>query len=97
MTNRDPNRDERASLAEENARLRAEVDQLKGARRRRGVTFAVGAAVLAVDLVAAQYVPAMINARDDTRVALGALAVVLLVAAHIGIALRLWPAGRMSE
>lgn len=97
MTNRDPYRDERASLAEENARLRAEVDQLKGTRKRRGVVLAVGAAVLLVDLIAAQYVPAMINARDDTRVVVGALAVVLLVAAHVVIALRLWPAGRMSE
>jgi hypothetical protein len=97
VTNRDPYRDERASLAEENARLRAEVDQLKGTRKRRGVVLAVGAAVLLVDLIAAQYVPAMINARDDTRVVVGALAVVLLVAAHVVIALRLWPAGRMSE
>jgi hypothetical protein len=97
VTNRDPYRDERASLAEENARLRAEVDQLKGTRRRRGVLFVVGAAVLTVDLVAAQYVPAMINARDDTRVALGALVVVLLVAAHIVIALRVLPVGRRSE
>lgn len=82
-------RDERRSLAAENARLRAEVAGLRGARRSRRVTALLVAGVLALDAAVFTAVVRWVNSPSDGDVWLGWSAAALLSLANVVFALRL--------
>jgi hypothetical protein len=90
VTNRDPYRDERATLAAENDRLRAENAALRTHRLQRWARVALALCLFALHVAAITYVPNLINARDDGRVYLGALASVALLVVDAWAAVRLF-------
>ncbi len=96
MTNRDPYRDERATLAAENDRLRAEVAALRAQRLQRRARVALALCLFALHVAAITYVPNLINARDDGRVYLGALASVALLALDAWAAVR-WFSQKVTD
>lgn len=88
-------RDERHSLAAENARLRAELAGLHGARRTRVATAGLVALALAVDAAVFTLIVRWVNAPRDADVWLGWGAAAVLLAANVVFALCvLRPAGR---
>jgi len=81
-------RDERHSLAAENARLKAELAGLRGAQRSRMTTAALVALALVVDGLVFTAVVRWVNAPRDADVWLGWSAAALLLVANVVFALR---------
>ena len=88
-----PFRDDRESLAAENARLRQEVVGLRSQKARRFVRIAGVVVMLAADAYAFEFVRTMINARSDGQVAAGFAVMLVAVVANIFVALRLFQRG----
>lgn len=81
-------RDDRRSLAAENARLRSEVEALRGARRARWQRALVALALLGLDAWVFTLVVGCINAPSDGAVWLGLGAGALTVAVNVAVVLR---------
>lgn len=82
-------RDERATLAAENARLRAELAGLRGARRSRAARVGTAVALVALDAWVFTLVVAWVNAPRDASVWTGWVVAALMVLANILAAQRL--------
>lgn len=81
-------RDERSSLAAENARLKAEVTSLRGARRSRLQRVALTATVLVADAWVFTLVVPRVNAPRDADVWLGWALAALMIVTNIVVAQR---------
>lgn len=81
-------RDERASLTAENARLKAELDGLRGRRRSRAQRALIAVAMVAVDAGVFTVIVALVNAPRDADVWLGWGLAVLTVGMNVAVAQR---------
>lgn len=81
-------RDERATLAAENARLKAELAALHGARRSRLGRAALALATVAADAWVFTLVVGWVNAPSDAEVWLGWGVAVLTVGMNVAVAQR---------
>lgn len=97
MSGRDPYRDERDSLAAENARLRGELAATRGRRLSTGARVAAGALVAGVNVAAFLYLPGLLNARDDGRVYVGGAVALLVIGLDVLFATRVAFARRPEE
>lgn len=97
MSGRDPYRDERDSLAAENARLRGELAATRGRRLSTGARVAAGALVAGVNVAAFLYLPGLFNARDDGRVYAGGAVALLVIGLDVLFATRVAFARRPEQ
>lgn len=81
-------RDERATLAAENARLKAELAGLRGARWSRWRRGLAGAALVALDGWVFTLVVGWVNAPRDATVWLGWAAAAVMVGTNVAVAQR---------
>lgn len=84
----DPYRDDRASLAAENERLRTELARVRSVRVTRLRWTAATVALVALDVGAFAFIREGINSASDLRSGLGMALAAALVALHVIIALR---------
>ena len=85
----DPYRDDRASLAAENERLRTELARVRSVRSTRLRWALASIALVALDVGAFALIRESINSASDTRAGLGMALAAALVALHVIIALRI--------
>lgn len=87
-------RDERAALAGENARLRAEVAALRGARRSRAQRALNVALMVVLDVWVFTLIVGWVNAPRDAEVWLGWAAAIVTVGMNVAVAQRVLRAPR---